>query len=118
MKKLCNVDIKGTTYRVYKVPENDDFYGQMHPDKKVIHLTNERLKETIMHELMHCYLFECGHDELYNNENLQIVFSRFALALFKNYSIILKAYNKLKNQINCKKEAKSNGRKNKSNNKS
>lgn len=106
MKKICNVNIKGTTYRVYKVPENNEFYGQMYPDKKVIHLTNERLKETIMHELMHCYLFECGHDELYNNEDLQIVFSRFALALFKNYSIILKAYNQLKKQPKGKKKVK------------
>ena len=67
------VDIKGTTYRVnfYK---NYGVAGETNTRDKVISIENDKNSveqwKTILHELIHAFLYECGLLELSHNETL------------------------------------------------
>ena len=104
--KICNIEIKGKKYTVYKIPKNEEFFGRIIPSEKKIELSDEQLKETIFHELSHGYFYECGAMRYCDDEDLQTTIARNAKEMFKNYGIILKAYNKLKKQPKGKKKIK------------
>lgn len=93
-KKICDITIKGQKYKVFKAPNNKDYYGQTNTEKRTIEITQERIEETIAHELLHSYFFECGLYQYEGDELLHEVFGHNASELLKNYNIILKAYKK------------------------
>ena len=96
-KSITTITIKGTIYDIQETSQKRDYLGITKPYNKQIAITLDAqkqnvLEETIAHELFHAYMFECGHDEYYNDERLTHAFGRFAKELIDNYFTILKTY--------------------------
>lgn len=64
------------------------YNGYTDTAKKEIHIFNnkKRKTETLAHELIHAFLFECGHDGFCRNETLVHALGRFFEKLFEVYS--------------------------------
>lgn len=95
-QKICKVYIKGALHTVFRVGSNSKYYGRISNIKKEIELTDDQLEETILHELMHAYFFECGATKYCNDENLHTIIGRCAIEIIKNYHKILKAFKECK----------------------
>lgn len=58
------VYVKGTRYRIKLVDSNNYFYGETDFGKRVIYISKNQdtntLIDTISHELIHVYFYECG----------------------------------------------------------
>lgn len=99
MKKLCNIKVKGQTYKVYKIDPNSEYFGRMNGTDKVIELTSTLkekgiLEDTTMHELTHAFFYECGQMKYCEDEELQETIGRFAKEIVKAYNTIINAYKK------------------------
>lgn len=94
MKKIS---IMGTKYDVALIPDNADYWGECDGHERLILLTKDKYVkyETIAHELLHAYLYQCGLDELAGNEVLHHAFGRFFEEFVCNYKILQKLLPKL-----------------------
>lgn len=72
---MKGIKIKGVTYKLYYISSDCiDYYGFSNTGTKEIflaeNLNKEKLYETIFHELIHCYFYECGLFKYCNDETL------------------------------------------------
>lgn len=89
---MQKISILGTDYQVLLAPINDDYWGETDTKlKKILFTKDKHMKnETIAHELLHAYLYQCGLDNLCSDEVLHHSFGRFFEEFLKNYKIIQK----------------------------
>lgn len=90
------ITIKGQLYKVKFIDCDDLFNGLTKIDTKTIiidnNLNNETLFETVIHELIHAYFFECGLDEYCADEKLVTFLARHFFDLEKSFENIFKKY--------------------------
>lgn len=98
MKNSFNLKIKGVSYKFNLVDESFDNDGVSccglckKVDKEIIVVNEDNLNEqiaTILHELIHAYLWECGLSEESNDEKMVEWFSRQFVPIAKSLLFIL-----------------------------
>lgn len=84
-KYVADLDIFGTTYKLYLFDYDCDYYGSTDFEKKRIlidcHLDYDKLVETLIHELMHAHFFECGLECYASDETLIKCLGRWFLGV-------------------------------------
>ena len=91
MKK--KITIKGTKYDFKFLNVSAPILGQTDTNEKHIeiylHDNENELNKTIVHELLHAYLFECGLVNYVDNEDLVVWFENIFFDLLKNFQNII-----------------------------
>lgn len=88
------IKIKGRLYKVKFIDCDNLYNGLTNTETKTIiinnNLNNETLFETVIHELIHSYFFECGLDEYCADEKLVTFLARHFFDLKKSFENIFK----------------------------
>lgn len=103
MNKKFKINIKGAQWVVKLVDtiDNSDtgVVGLTNYDDKVIFVRNDScdIRDTIIHELLHATLFECGSD-MCRDESIVFLISKIFSSIVHNAAII---YKDVLNNQNC-----------------
>lgn len=101
------VNIKGTRYEIEFVKNSNQLFGNIlgvtdYSDHKIVILDDvesfEDFKDTLIHELIHATLYECGH-EFYKDESMVFILTMLFKSILKNSVEILETYNELKKSL-------------------
>lgn len=74
MEKICEFEINNKIYSIYDVDRiigKENYVGRSHYEDKTIYVeygTPEQMMYTLIHELMHVWLYENGHTNQNNDE--------------------------------------------------
>ena len=92
-KNQKEILIKGSKYKIKLIEQNRFVAGETDFLTKTITIVkdnnSEELKMTIIHELLHAYMYECGLKSYCNDETLIIFIKSIFKDLNKNYKNIL-----------------------------
>ena len=92
------VKIHNRKYKIeYETFENETLLGETNNKSAIIRLSNkidnQLLYSTIVHELVHAYLFECGiYDDNYTNENVCNFFGAYGKKIIETAEMVYNAF--------------------------
>lgn len=92
------IKIHNRKYKVeYKTLESETLLGETNNKSAIIRLSNkidnQLLYSTIVHELVHAYLFEYGiYDDNYTNENVCNFFGAYGKKIIETAEIVYNAF--------------------------
>lgn len=93
------VNIKGTDYKIIAEKPNRDYLGVTNYKKKTIKITTynegEEIKKTIIHELLHAYMHECGLIQYESDETIILFLENIFTDLAKKANQATKIFNQL-----------------------
>lgn len=86
-KFLTTIDVLSTKYKIYSFDYACNYTGQSNLKDKIIlirvNLNKEDFASTLLHEFLHCYMFECGFD-YYCDETLIFWLEKFIPKIIDN----------------------------------